>query len=205
MAGTRTSSSHGKLITAVVVVSLVVLLALVSAFVWPGWALNRATNDSASDASSSSASPSPTEPTIKAKELPSNASELLKAMPDSVLNFARVEAAPSANWTSNSPLEEYTLSYQTGKESDTVTLIVAQWTTADGAKKQYDELTGSLKGKELASGNVKVSGDSTGSYVVREDDTDDTKAVGLWQNGTAVFQATGMKESVQRFYQKFPL
>ena len=205
MAGTQTSSSHGKLVAVVVGAALVVLLALLSAFVWPGWALNRGTDNGDPSASPTTTSPEATTPTIDAKALPDDASELLKAMPDSVLNFARVEAAPSANWTATSPLEEYTLSYQTGDDDNTVTLIVAQWTTADGAKKQYDVIAGSLKGTELASGSVKVSGNSTGSYVVKSDADDDSKAVALWQNDTAVFQATGTKDSVQRFYQKFPL
>ena len=126
-------------------------------------------------------------------------------MPNSVLNFARLQSAPSASWTAASPIEEYTLSYQTGDDADTVTLIVAQWTTADGANKQYDALAGALKGTELASGSVKVSGTTTGSYVVKTDNDSDKKAVALWQNDTVVLQATGAKDSVQWFYQKFPL
>ena len=41
MSDTQNSSSHGKLIAAVVAAALVVVLALISAFVWPGWALNK--------------------------------------------------------------------------------------------------------------------------------------------------------------------
>lgn len=126
-------------------------------------------------------------------------------MPDSVLNFARTEASPSANWTSSSPLEEYTLTYSTGTDSADVTLIVAQWSTSDSAKSEYDSLTSALTGTELAAGNVKVSGTTTGSYVVREDSSDSKKAVAVWQNDTAVFEATGVRTSVTRFYQKFPL
>ena len=202
----ETKTAHRRLIIVVIVAAVVVLIALASAFVWPGWAINKQAVDSDnSSAQAPDASPEATEPTISSKDLPSDATELLKAMPDSVLNFARVEAAPSASWAANSPLEEYTLSYQTGDDKDTVTLIVGQWTTADGARKQFDETSNSLKGQELASGNVKVSGDTTGSYIVRQDDKDENKAIGVWQNGTAVFEATGSKDSVQRFYEAFPL
>ena len=202
----ETTTAHRRLIIVVVIAAVVVLLALASAFVWPGWALNKQADDAGNtSAQTPDASPEATEPTVSPKNLPDDATELLKAMPDSVLNFARVEAAPSASWTANAPLEEYTLSYQTGDDKDTITLIVAQWTTADGAKKQFDEIANSLKGEELASGNVKVSGDTTGSYLVRQDEQDENKAIGLWQNGTAVFEATGSKDSVQRFYQAFPL
>ena len=91
MSNTQTSSSHGKLIAAVVAAAVVVVLALVSAFVWPGWALNK--NDAATSSQSSSQNAEPNaKPTIDAVALPDGSSELLKAMPDTVLNFARTKA-----------------------------------------------------------------------------------------------------------------
>ena len=138
-------------------------------------------------------------------QLPDDASELLKAMPDSVLNYARTKAGASDTWKSASPLEEYTLTYSTGKSAKDVTVIVAQWSDSDTVKKQYDELAKNLTGKELKSGDVKVSGKSTGSYTVRADSKDGKTATALWQNDTAVFEVTGSKESVLRFYEPFPL
>lgn len=196
------SPSHGKLIAVVVAAALVVVLALLSAFVWPGWALNK---QETTQQSVSSEAKEPTKPSIDAVALPENATELLKAMPDSVLNFARTKADASGNWSSATPLEEYTLTYSTGKDGQDITLIAAQWSAADQAKAQYDALAGQMTGKELGSGNVKVSGNATGSYVAKTDAADETKAVALWQNDTVVFQATGAKDSVERFYQKFPL
>ena len=138
-------------------------------------------------------------------QLPDDASELLKAMPDSVLNYARTKAGASETWKSASPLEEYTLTYSTGKSAKDVTVIVAQWSDSDTVKKQYDELAKNLTGKELKSGDVKVSGKSTGSYTVRADSKDGKTATALWQNDTAVFEVTGSKESVLRFSEPFPL
>lgn len=204
MSNTQTSSSHGKLIAAVVAAAVVVVLALVSAFVWPGWALNK--NDAATSSQSSSQNAeSNAKPTIDAVALPDGSSELLKAMPDTVLNFARTKADASNTWSGASPVEEYTLIYSTGDASKDVTLVVAQWTQQDAAKTQYDALASAMTGKELGSGNVKVSGEQTGSYSFKSDPDDENKAVALWQNDTVVFQATGSKESVQRFYQQFPL
>ncbi|MCH9275139.1 hypothetical protein JS533_002450 [Bifidobacterium amazonense] len=220
MSNTQTSSvspSHGKLIAVVVAAALVIVLALLSAFVWPGWALNKGGSQSTAQSSGTNSQSSssgtdskkeeeePTTPSIKATALPDNASELLKAMPDSVLNYARTAAAASTTWTAASPLEEYTLTYSTGDEAKDVTLIVAQWSTADSAKKQYDALSGALTGTELGSGTVKVSGQATGNYVAKTDANDDTKAVAVWRNDTVVFQATGVKAGVERFYPKFPL
>lgn len=41
--------------------------------------------------------------------LPDGASELLKAMPDTVLNYARTKADSTNAWDAASPLEQYTL------------------------------------------------------------------------------------------------
>ncbi|MBT1173821.1 hypothetical protein JS528_10850 [Bifidobacterium sp. MA2] len=181
--------------------AVAIILALLSAFVWPGWALNKDVTPKADQSETSQ----PTTPSIKAKALPSDATELLKAMPDSVLNFARTKASDSSTWSSSSPLEEYTLVYSTGKKAENVTLIVAQWSTSTPAKTQYDDLAKALGGKTIASGAVKVQGNATGDYVVKGGKEDTSQTTAVWRNDTVVFQATGAKSSVQRFYQKFPL
>lgn len=201
MAQTGNKSSRGKLIAVVAVAALVIVLAFVSAFAWPGWAIRKADPTPAKP----QATEQPTTPSIEAKPLPEDASELLKAMPDSVLNFARTKAQASETWQSAAPLEEYGLTYATGEDGQDVTLTVAQWSSSDPAKGQYDKLVGVLDGKELASGNVKVSGNTTGSYVIMADESDDAKATAVWQNDTVVFQATGEATQVQRFVQQFPL
>ena len=211
MSDTQNSSSHGKLIAAVVAAALVVVLALISAFVWPGWALNKKgqagqTSQQASTSNGTDGDKTePTKPSIDAVALPDGASELLKAMPDSVLNYARTKADASTTWSSTSPVEEYALTYSTGKKGQDVTLEVGQWTDGDKAKSQYDTLAEAMTGKELGSGNVKVSGKTTGAYSAKADPDDDTKAVAVWRNDTVVFYATGAKNDIQRFYQQFPL
>ena len=211
MSDTQNSSSHGKLVAAVIAAALVVVLALVSAFVWPGWALNKGGQSAQTGQQTSSSSTGngtetePTKPSIDAVALPDGASELLKAMPDSVLNFARTKADSSTTWSSTSPTEEYALTYSTGKSGHDISLEVAQWTDSDSAKSQYDTLAKAMTGKELGSGNVKVPGKTTGSYSAKTDSDDENKAVAVWQNDTVVFYATGAKNDVQRFYQQFPL
>ena len=176
MSDTQNSSSHGKLIAAVVAAALVVVLALISAFVWPGWALNKNGQAGQAGQTSQQASTSngtdgdktePTKPSIDAVALPDGASELLKAMPDSVLNYARTKADASTTWSSTSPVEEYALTYSTGKKGQDVTLEVGQWNDGDKAKSQYDTLAEAMTGKELGSGNVKVSGKTTAPKPIR--------------------------------------
>ena len=202
-----TTQSHGKLIAVVVAAAVVIILAVLSAFVWPGWAIqkNDGTSTTTQNSQQKTESSEPTKPTIDATALPDDASELLKAMPDSVLNFARTKADASTSWSGASPVEEYTLTYSTGKDGQGITLKVAQWSQSDDAQSQYDNLTGAMTGKELGGGNVKVSGEATGAYSAKTDPDDETKAIAVWRNDTVVFQATGAKDSVQRFYQQFPL
>ena len=179
-----TTQSHGKLIAVVVAAAVVIILAVLSAFVWPGWAIqkNDGTSTTTQNSQQKTESSEPTKPTIDATALPDDASELLKAM-----------------------LEEYTLTYSTGDAAKDVTLVAAQWSSADNAKTQYDALVAAQTGDESASGNVKVSGNVTGAYVVKADASNSKNAVAIWQNDTVVFQATGTKEAVDRFYQKFPM
>ena len=194
-----TTQSHGKLIAVVVAAAVVIILAVLSAFVWPGWAIqkNDGTSTTTQNSQQKTESSEPTKPTIDATALPDDASELLKA--------ARTKADASTTWNSASPLEEYTLTYSTGDAAKDVTLVAAQWSSADNAKTQYDALVAAQTGDESASGNVKVSGNVTGAYVVKDDASNSKNAVAIWQNDTVVFQATGTKEAVDRFYQKFPM
>lgn len=202
MTSEQKSSSHGKLIAVVTAAALVIVLALLSAFVWPGWAMNTGSEGSKQHPAASNSAPSPT---IKAKDLPQDASPLLRSMPDSVLDFARTEAVPSANWTAASPLEEYSLTYSTGNISKDVTLVVAQWTGRDTAQRQYEMLARALNGQDMATGEVKVSDAIMGRYIVKTDENKGKTATAIWQNDTVVFQATGSTDSIKRFYPKFPL
>lgn len=192
-------SSHRKLTIVLVVVGVVVILAFVSAFVWPGWAFNRNADQSKSVVAAAKT------PSIPSKPLPSSATALLKAMPDNVLDFARVDASASANWSSASPLEEYTLKYANGESDAEVSLTVAQWPERDAAKKQYEVLLSSMQGNDVVSGKLQVGDKTTGSYVVRIAEGDTKRANVLWQNDTAVFQLTGNRHAVERFYRNFPL
>ena len=150
MTNTENSSStqsHGKLIAVVVAAAVVIILAVLSAFVWPGWAIKK-DETSVQGKQQAAASAEPTKPTIEATALPDDATELLKAMPDSVLNYARTKAEASTTWTAATPLEEYTLTYSTGDKAKDVTLIIAQWSASDNAKTQYDALASAQTGDD---------------------------------------------------------
>ena len=176
---TQTSAVHSLRYVRIVVAVFVMLfvLALVSAFGWPGWAVR-----------------TPAKPVA-----------VLRAMPAHVSNFARVQADSTDAWADSNPIEEYKLTYSNGNDKDAVQLTVAQWSDSEKAQGQYTKLTGDLKGSSLANGVVKVNGDVTGNYEVKTAESDDTQATAVWRNDTVVFSVTGTKNSVVSVYQLFPL
>ena len=76
------NSSHSKLLVVLTSAAVIVVLALISAFMWPGWALNH------ENVASKNHMVMPKTPSIPSKPLPASSTALLKAMPDSVLDFA---------------------------------------------------------------------------------------------------------------------
>ena len=95
------------------------VLALVSAFGWPGWAVRTPAKPVAVPTAT------PSKATVKAKALPGDATALLRAMPDHVSNFARVQADSTDAWADSNPIEEYKLTYSNGNDKDAVQLTVA--------------------------------------------------------------------------------
>ena len=207
MPTTPSTAVRRRRIRLVIALATVVVLVLLSAFVWPHWAVkgqgpNAGATATAGQGQGQSAKPSPR---IAAVPLPENSSELLKAMPDAVSDFARTKAEAATDWGTRVPVEEYTLVYSTGHDGEEVTLHLAQWTKAADAKQAYDAFAAGMTGKELASGRVKAEGGATGVYVEREVAGDAKTAQALWQNDTVVFQAQGPKAALEAFYKAFPL
>ncbi|MEE1295261.1 MAG: hypothetical protein UHD09_00020 [Bifidobacterium sp.] len=197
---TRRVGTAGRARIVVIVAAVVVVLALVSAFGWPGWAVRTAPEPTPVSTSIASG-----KPTVQAKALPGDASNLLKAMPATVGTYARVDTATTDAWSDAKPLEEYVVTYSTGDDATQVRVTVGQWSDADGASDQYSALTKALKGKQLASGAIKVSGEATGSYEIVQDDGDDAKATSVWRNDTVCFQMTGPTDAVETLTKIFPV
>ena len=197
---TQTSSTARKARIVVFAAAAIVVLAIISAFAWPGWAVRHVPQPMDVPTAVASASP-----TIDAKALPANASELLKAMPEHVSDLARTDAQVTDEWDASSPLEEYRLTYSTGDEAKDVQVVIGQWTSEQEAVSQYNALTKVLDGDEIAAGNVKVNGANTGAYVVNADKGDDAKAVAVWRNDTVCVRISGSKTSVETVFKLFPL
>ena len=199
------AKQRSRRIGLVIALAAVVVLVLLSAFVWPHWAVRSQEPVTQASASASSQPSQASSPKATAVPLPGSASELLKAMPDTVGEFARVKADSDSEWSTRTPIEEYNLIYSSGKSGGDVTLHLAQWSRSEDAKALYDSQSTGMSGKELASGNVRSGGTVTGSYLEKKDGDDEHKAIVIWQNDTVVFRAQGQRTALEAFYKAFPL
>ncbi|TCD54460.1 hypothetical protein EJ419_03015 [Alloscardovia theropitheci] len=190
--------SHKYRIIAISTIFAIIVIMVVTAFGWPGWARQEATSGS------SSATGQESVVTATPVALPKDASALVKILPDTVGSYARGEVKETTVWKDSEPVEEYEVTYTTGDNASEIKITFAQWTSADYAKAQYDSLISGEKGAATASGKVRVGDSETGSYEVHADASDSAKSVILWNNDTTVFQAIGPKNAVNNFYSSFP-
>lgn len=198
---------RGHAIAAGVIIGtvVVVVVALFTAFVWPGWATRLIPDTVQTSQQASGSTKKQTKSTATPVPLASGASTLLKAMPDEVGAFARQTVSDSSEWKDSTPIEEHSITYSTGdNDNGTVTLLVAQWASSDAAEKQYQAVLSTLTGKKIAAGAVKVSGQQTGSYELH-DTSNANQSVALWRNDTCLFRVTGLSDAVADFYKDFPL
>ncbi|EFA22747.1 hypothetical protein [Bifidobacterium gallicum] len=202
----QTSSSIIKLRIAVAAVAFVIVLSLVFAFLWPGWAVKPAPAPVATPAATATA-----KPTIAAKALPDDATSLMKALPDHVAEYVRLDVATTDVWKDAKPLEAYAVTYGTSEEAkpdNSVSLTVAQWSTTADAQQQFAKLKSDLQGTEVMSGNIKVSGSTSGAYIMKTDGKPEdasAQATGLWCNDTVVFEVQGQQKAVKTMVELFPL
>ncbi|RSX54942.1 hypothetical protein D2E26_0996 [Bifidobacterium dolichotidis] len=202
--GSKQQSSVPKLRIAVACVGFIIVLSLIFAFLWPGWAVKPAPEPLAQPTEAASAVPS-----IKSKELPSNASRLLQSMPDHVSDMARIDFKETDAWKDAKPLEAYMVTYSKTEKptaSNSVQVTVAQWSSDADAEREYSQLKGNIEGDEVISGNIKVAGSTTGAYLMKSTGKqDDADATAIWRNKTVVFEATGPQNLVRIMVQLFPI
>lgn len=184
-----------------IVVALVVIaaVAVVTAFVWPGFARQDA--DPQPDTTVTAAPPTPT---AEPAELPDDATEFLGALPDDVLQLVRLDVAESEWVEGADAIEAWDVVYGDGSDGgEQVALVAGQWAEPDPAAEVHSALL-EAAGDPVGEGDVTVDGETVGSYVVTPGAAAGESVV-TWRNGTAVFQATGPDQLVQDFYQAFPL
>lgn len=179
---------------------LVLVVMVLTAFVWPGFAVTPEPEPTATVTA-----PVPT-PTISPSGRPEEQTAFLQATPDTVLQLALRAASPDDAWVSDADaVEAWSLTYADGDAADAakVDLVAGQWEDADAATSTYEALV-KAAGTPIDEGDVLVRGEHAGRYVVTPGSATGT-AVVTWRNGTAVLQATGATDLVQDFYTAYPL
>lgn len=124
--------------------------------------------------------------------------DLLAALPDTVLGWALSEQTESASMLEAHALEGWTLTY--ADPDGAVVLDVGQWPVGKEALAAYESLLGDAEA--TSSGEVVVGDDEVGEYVTQQVDEDTDRTV--WRNRTAVFVAEGPSGSTQAFFDAYP-
>jgi hypothetical protein len=179
---------------------VVLAVAVLTAFVWPGFAVP----EPLPTPTVTVTAPEPT-PTISPAARTGEQTALSKALPDVVLALVQQKLANLPQWQDeHDALEAWTVTYAdgTGADATTVTLQVGQWPDADSATAFYEAQV-KAGGSVARAGDVKVGGKVTGSYAER--DGSDGAAVIWWRNGTVVLRAEGPKDQLEKFYTRYPL
>lgn len=183
----------------VVALVVIVAVAVVTAFVWPGFARQDA--EPLPDVTVTAAPPTPT---AEPADLPDGATDFLSAMPGSTLQLVRLDVA-EGEWVEDADaIEAWDVTYGDGSDGgEEVTLTAGQWADADAAAEVHSALL-EAAGSPTAEGDVTVGDETVGTYAVTPG-TAAGQSVVTWRNGTAVLQASGPDQLVQDFYQAFPL
>ncbi|MFD2026731.1 hypothetical protein [Promicromonospora aerolata] len=180
---------------------LVIVLAvvLVGGFVWPGFWRAEAAPQPVPTVTVTAAPPTPT---VKAMDRNGDETAFQKALPSTVLQFALGSFAEAKKVKEElGALEVWDAEYSDGGSGE-VALRAGQWATSDEAADAAAAWT-TAAGEPDREGDVKVGKKVVGQYAVVP--AKNGSAVVVWQNGTAVLQATGPADAMEDFYAAFPL
>lgn len=187
-----------RLVVVVGLLVIVLALVLVGGFAWPGFWRAESTPQPVPTVTVTAAAPTPT---VKAMERAGDETAFQKALPSSVLQFALGSLAEAKEPKEQGALEAWNAEYADG-DSGEVALVAGQWATSDDAAAAATAWT-QAAGEADREGDVKVGKKVVGQYAIVQ--AKGGKAVVVWQNGTAVMQATGPADTMEDFYAAFPL
>ncbi|GAB2451074.1 hypothetical protein [Xylanimonas ulmi] len=188
-----------RIVVASLAGALVLVVALVTALWWPGFAVP----DPLPTPTATVTAPVPT-PTISPAERTGEQTALTKALPDAVLAHTQQGIENLPQWQEeDSATESWTVTYAdgTGADATTITLQVGQWAKAEAATSFYEAQV-KAAGNPVKQGDVLVDDQVVGAYALVHTDGG---AVLWWHNGTVVLSAQGPADAVEDFYSAFPL
>jgi len=179
--------------------ALVLLVALATAFLWPGFAVPEPL-----PTPTTTVTAEPPAPTLEPAPRTGEQTDLTGAVPDVAREFVQRAFAHHAAWEEeHGALESWTFTFADveGADARTITLLVGQWPDADQAR-SFHESQVRAAGSTVRDGEVTVGGEVVGTYALSGTADD---AVLWWRNGTVVLRAEGPQEALEVFYTAFPL
>ncbi|MDR2722589.1 MAG: hypothetical protein LBB54_02490 [Cellulomonadaceae bacterium] len=182
--------------------TLVIAVAAVTAFAWPGFA-----RPEPAPVPTITVTPTPPTPTHTPSPRSGEQTSLTDALPDSVLQYVQVGMTTLDKWQDDGAVEAWTVTYADGAESSASTIVVevGQWRQGEAAQAF---LTDQLDGTSGQTGDVSVGGTVVGAYtLIAPQGTDSPTAQGelWWRNDTVVFRASGPASALQAFFSAYPL
>jgi len=178
---------------------VVVAVALLTAFVWPGFGLPPA------PAPTATVTAPPPSPSISPAARQGEQTDLTAALPDTVLQYAQRGLAESTTWgAQDDVVEAWEVTYADGEGAGAtvVTLQVGQWADEPAAE-GFAAAWLADAGEPSKQGEVTVGDEVTGTYAVVPGGAG--SATVTWRNGTVVLTATGPADVVEDFYSAYPL
>jgi hypothetical protein len=188
-----------RLVVVVGLLLIVLALVLVGGFAWPGFWRTSETEPQPVPTVTVTA-PAPT-PTVKAMERAGDETAFQKALPSTVLRFALGSLTEVKEAKEQGALEAWDAEYSDGGSAE-VALRAGQWATSDEAAEAAAAWTRAA-GEAEREGDVKVGKKVVGQYAIMP--AEGGSAVVVWQNGTAVMEASGPADTMEDFYAAFPL
>ncbi|QAY69897.1 hypothetical protein [Xylanimonas protaetiae] len=202
MRGNRPSAAvfrRRRIAVAVAAGVLVLGVAALTAFVWPGYAVP----EPLPTPTVTITAPAPT-PTTTPAERTGEQTALTGALPDVVRQFTQQGIQDLPEWQDDHhATEAWTVTYAdaVGSDAATITVQVGQW--ADDAMAQsFADAQVAAAGTAANTGDVTVDGTVTGTYALFPAGDG---AVIWWRNGTVVIRAEGPADQLEDFYAEYPL
>ena len=188
-----------RIVVASLAGALVLLVALGTAFLWPGFAVPEPL-----PTPTTTVTAEPPTATIEPAPRTGEQTALTQAVPDVAREFVQQSFANHPGWEEeHGAVEAWTFTFADaeGAGATTIDLLVRQWPDADQARSFHDAQVRAA-GATIRGGEVTVGGDAVGTYAISG--TADA-AVMWWRNGTVVLRAEGPQEALEAFYTAFPL
>lgn len=184
-------------------VLLLVVIVLVGAFGWPGFARS-GTGPAPTTAATPTVTTPPPAPTPTPVERV-DPTEFGAALPTTVLDYALVAQEPETTLADAGALESYTLTYTNGTDAaaTSVAVLAGQWPTTLEVTTSAEDIVATLALPVVDTGDVLVADETAGTYSV-VDPGDGTLTI-VWTNNTALLWMAGPADAVRALYDAFPL